>query len=150
VFRRILVPVDGSDHAKRALNEAIDLARATGAELTVMTSVPDLSSLVLSGAGVTGFPVEPLMEENERQYASVLDAALDAVPDGVSAEKVLAHGVPARAILDQVRTGHHDLVAMGSRGRGDVKSVLLGSVSHTVLHASPIAVLIVHGTPNGS
>lgn len=103
MFRRILVPVDGSPHAERALREAIDLAKATDASLTVMTVVPELSSLVLSGAGVTGSDVEPLMEENERQYSSVLDVALGAVPEGFPVDRVLAHGPAAPAIVGQVR-----------------------------------------------
>lgn len=114
-----------------------------------MTSVPDLSSMVVSGAGVTGFDVEPIMRENEREYESVLQRAVDAVPEQIAADQVLAHGVPAQTIIERVQRGEHDLVVMGSRGRGGLKSLLLGSVSHAVLNTSPVAVLIVHASPNG-
>jgi nucleotide-binding universal stress UspA family protein len=58
--------------------------------------------------------------------------------------KVISRGRPAEKIIEQVRSGNHDLIVMGSRGRGEVRSALLGSVSHQVLNASPAAVLIVH------
>lgn len=150
MFRRILAPIDGSPYAERALREAIDLANATNAELTVMTVVPELPAMTLSGAGITGFDVEPLMEANERQYSSVLDVAVDAVPDGIQVARVLAHGPPAPRIVEQTQAGEHDLVVMGSRGRGEVKSLLLGSVSHAVLNTSRVAVLMVHAPGDGA
>jgi nucleotide-binding universal stress UspA family protein len=48
------------------------------------------------------------------------------------------------ALLKELKTGRYDLVVMGSRGRVAVRSTLLGSVSHYILHHSPVPVLIVH------
>jgi nucleotide-binding universal stress UspA family protein len=145
-----LVAVDGSAHADRALQEAIDLARVSEAHITVMTSVPDLSALLWSGPGMGGFDVEPMMRENERQYESVLRRALDAVPEELDTDQVLTHGMPAQTIVEQVKRDDHDLVVMRSRGRGELKSLLLGSVSHAVLNTSPAAVLIVRASPDGN
>jgi nucleotide-binding universal stress UspA family protein len=65
----------------------------------------------------------------------------------VSVSTVLS-GEPVRlALIHQITSGHHDLVVMGSRGRGALRSVLLGSVSHYVLNHSPVPVLIVHAEP---
>jgi nucleotide-binding universal stress UspA family protein len=62
----------------------------------------------------------------------------------VSVSTVLSDEPVRRSLIDQINTGQHDLVVMGSRGRGALRSVLLGSVSHYVLHHSPIPVLIIH------
>jgi nucleotide-binding universal stress UspA family protein len=146
VFRSILVAIDGSEHAGRALAEAGDLAQISNAKLTVMACVPDPSALVL-GAYAPGIDYEALAQETEREYLKLLDDAIDALPAGLPATKLLARGRAADGILAELDTGRYDLIAMGSRGRGGVRSVLLGSVSHQVLNASPAAVLIVHAPP---
>jgi nucleotide-binding universal stress UspA family protein len=146
VFHSILVAVDGSAHAESALEQAVDLACSTDVELTVMACVPDPSGWLLSGGG-WGAAVDlgAIMRESEQEYQTMLDAAVASVSD-VKVTAVLAHGHAAPEIVEQVRRGGHDLVVMGSRGRGDVRSLLLGSVSHQVLQTSPAAVLIVHAS----
>ena len=79
-----------------------------------------------------------------REFDGLLAEAAAKVPDGVAARTVLLEGPPAKAIVSQVKKGGHDLVAMGSRGRGELTSMVLGSTSHAVLHESPVPVLVVH------
>lgn len=150
MFRRILVAIDGSDHASQALREAIDLAQANHATLTVMTTVPDPATWLLGGAGYpSGVDLERLAEETERDYRRLLENAVETLPDDLPVTKILAHGRPAERIIEQLRGGTYDLLVIGSRGRGEMRSLLLGSVSHQVLNASPAAVLIVHTQEDG-
>jgi nucleotide-binding universal stress UspA family protein len=78
-----------------------------------------------------------------------LQRAVAVVPRKVASTKVLAHGVPAQTIIGEIRRGDHDPAVLGSRGRGELKSLLLRSVSHAVLNTIPVAVLIVHASSNG-
>jgi nucleotide-binding universal stress UspA family protein len=146
MFRSILVAIDGSPHSTLALREAGDLAERNNATLTVITTVPDPSAWLMGGAayGGGGIDFDALAKETEREYQELLDGAVDSLPEDLPVTKVLAHGRPADRILGQLESGRHDLVVMGSRGRGDVRSLLLGSVSHEVLTSSRAAVLIVH------
>jgi nucleotide-binding universal stress UspA family protein len=148
VFRDILVAVDGSAHADRALEEAIDLARLSGGSLTLVTVVPELSTWFLAAG--TGLPppvdLAQLRDDLLREYGQMLEQAEARVPDGVRSTALVLEGRVGEAIVRQVRAGGHDLVAMGSRGRGELRSMVLGSVSHQVLHDSPVPVLIVHLT----
>jgi len=143
VFRNVLVPVDGSGPAGRALEEAVDLVTVTNARLTVMTCMPAPSRSRFGGGPAFGVDLEDL-HEAELEYRALLDAAVDDLPARLPVTTILSQGRPAEAIVGQARTGMHDLIIMGSRGHGDMHSLLLGSVSHQVLHTSPAAVLIVH------
>ena len=139
------MPIDGSSHAGRALAEAADLVEATGAKLTVMTSVPDAaSSWPTFAVPSAAADIDVLIQDLEREYRALLDSAVESLPADIAATKVIAAGPAGPAIVEQVKRGDHDLVVMGSRGRSNVKALLLGSVSHHVLHASPAAVLVVH------
>jgi nucleotide-binding universal stress UspA family protein len=154
VLRDILVAVDGSAHAERALEKAIELARSTGASLTLVTVAPELSGWFLEGAGLppvvnpaAGVPLPThlaqLREQMTRVQHGILERAQARVPEGVKASTVLLEGRVGEAIIERIRADGHDLVAMGSRGRGELRSMVLGSVSHQVLHESPVPVLIV-------
>jgi nucleotide-binding universal stress UspA family protein len=78
------------------------------------------------------------------QAAAILRGARERVPGHLPVTTVLADQAIRTALIRQIEEGHHDLVIMGSRGRGAVRSALLGSVSHYVLHHSRVPVLIVH------
>jgi len=148
MFRRFLVALDSSPHSQKALAEAIDLARVSNARLTVMTVAPERSAWALQGAWDAPISLRELNGQVEGAYQSMLDAAADTVPDDVPVQKVLKHGAAGAAIVEEAATHDHDLIIMGSRGRGELRSLLLGSVSHHVLQASPIPVLVVH-VPDG-
>ena len=145
MFRNILVAIDGSQHADLALKDAIDLAESEHARLTLFTAIvppPFVACLAL------GAPVGDLAHDAEAAAEAVLRRALAMVPDDVSVTTVLTAQPVLPALLQRIEAGRHDLVVMGSRGRGAVRSALLGSVSHYVLNHSPVPVLIVHAQPS--
>lgn len=149
MFHRILVAIDGSEHARRALHEAIDLAGAMGATLTVLTVSPRPSSLLVGGPVLPPVDLRGMDDAVQREHRELLQSAADEVPKELRSEAVLMRGSPARAILEQSRKGDHDLIVIGSRGRGEMSAMLLGSVSHTVLHDSRVPVLVIHtGEPS--
>ena len=142
MFQNILVAVDGSPDADQALTQAIDLAESEHARLTLFSAV--VTPAPVAYVGVSGDVTANLIRDAKTETETILRAAVQRVPDRVSVSTVLS-GEPVRlALIRQIASGRHDLVVMGSRGRGALRSVLLGSVSHYVLHHSPIPVLIVH------
>lgn len=142
MFHNILVAFDGSSHAERALTEAIDIARGSRARLTIITAVgePRSGAMIALASGAAAALGPALLREADR----TLRAAADRVPDDVSVTTILTEEPIRSAIMKRIEQGHHDLVVMGSRGRRAVRSAVLGSVSHHVLHHSPVPVLIVH------
>jgi nucleotide-binding universal stress UspA family protein len=144
MFRNILVSIDGSPHADRALTEAIDIARAANGRLTIFTAVQQLPSVAFWGPAAAT-ETTAVTEELEREALENLRAAEERVPEEVPVTTKLSLEPVRMALLEAIRDGGHDLLAMGSRGRGAISAAVLGSVSHYVLNHSPIPVLIVPG-----
>lgn len=142
MFTSILVAWDGSSHAKRALNEAVDIARTQGSRLTLMTIAAPPH--VWPGPYVPPVSEEDLLRAAER--AAEEGEAL--VPDGIPVSSRTAQGHPGIELIKRAEAAGHDLIAMGSRGRGAVRSAVLGSVSHFVLNHAEVPVLIVHEREN--
>jgi nucleotide-binding universal stress UspA family protein len=147
VFHNILVCVDGSAHAERALAEAIDLAITQNSRLTLLTAVshpPYWANTPLTAAGI-----EPLTADLHKEAEKTLRAAVDEVPAAVPVTKILTEDPIRDALIGQIKTGSYDLVVMGSRGRGALSASLLGSVSHYALNHSEVPVLIVRAEEDG-
>lgn len=144
MFKDILVATDGSPHAERALAEAIDLARQADGSLTIVSVVPTPSTWALGGGFTLAADYTTLQQDLERTYREMLEAEHAKVPDGIPTKTRLLEGRPGEAIVSEVKSGGQDLVVMGSRGRGELRSLVLGSVSQEVLSRSPVPVLVVH------
>ena len=132
VFHRILVAYDGSHDGDSALELAASLASDQNASLTLLTVVPDVA------AAVTAVAAGPY--DLEGVYTEMLDGAKAKIPADVSVTTQLEHG-PAAARIIEAAAGH-DLVVMGTHGRGRIGEALIGSVSRDVVHSRRAAVLL--------
>ena len=138
MFRNILVAWDGSEHATRALAEAVDIARTQQARLTLLAVAAPLH--IWPGQFVPPISQTDLLEA-ARQVAAEGEKL---VPEGVAVSSHAASGQPGVELLKRATAANHDLIVMGSRGRGAIRSAVLGSVSHFVLNHARVPVLVVH------
>ena len=139
MFERILLAVDGSEHALHAAKVAGDLAR------TLNTGK---LRIVVAFAHIPSYLGEPNMQAaiDARLFEAdeILRAALEAVgkiPGEVHTEMI--EGSPAEAIIDVADTRKSDLIVMGSRGLSGLAGLLVGSTSNKVVGHAPCPVLIV-------
>jgi nucleotide-binding universal stress UspA family protein len=125
MFLNILVAIDRSASAGRALDQAIDLARAMNSRVTLVTVAPPVSNYAALG-GVSG---NTMRDELDTWAGKVLNEAADSIPDDVIPRRVLRRGHPGREIVKELEAGGYDLVVLGSRGRGRAQEGFLGSVN---------------------
>ncbi|WP_247728778.1 universal stress protein [Halovivax limisalsi] len=140
MFETILVPTDGSRHAEAAMADAIDLAADQGATLHVL-SVAD--SGLLGGIRLPGEaarPSEAIRERAERFVDDGLERAGDA---GIDAVGTVRTGPPPAEILAYADDVAADLVVMGSRGRGGLHRMAVGSVADHVIRFGDVRVMVV-------
>ena len=142
MFRNILVSVDGSPHAQRALDEAIDIARAGRGRLTILTAVNHPPAWAASSIATGAAAMSAL--DLEREAINVMRCAVAHVPDDIPVTTLISRRPIRAALMKAAASGDYDLLVMGSRGRRALTASLLGSVSHHALNHSPIPVLIVH------
>ena len=142
-MKTILLATDGSPSARKATTTAVELARATGAGLLVVTAwrVPVYSF------GYVPVDWTPELIEAERIHGhDVVEAALRAADEaGVTATGLLRQGDPADEICAAAEAHAADVVVLGAHGWGPLKRLVFGSVSTRVLHEAPCAVLVVRG-----
>ncbi|MEF7616648.1 universal stress protein [Aquincola sp. MAHUQ-54] len=148
MYRKILVPVDGSPTAHAALGDAIALARLAGAPLVLLNVVDAMEH-------INGFecPAIYLGEVRPRFLAAaraMLDALRDeAVAQGVAAETVLVESAGARVselIVAQAQQSGADLIVLGTHGRRGVDRLLIGSDAEQVARLAQVPVLLVRRT----
>jgi nucleotide-binding universal stress UspA family protein len=143
MFKRILLPTDGSALSERAVLAGLALAKSSGAEVVGLTVVPEFHTLTLD---------PDMLEDTAAQFHSNAETragrflefvANSAATVGVActSERVTSDD-PYRAIIDTARAHQCDLVVMASHGRRGIKAALLGSETQKVLVHSDIPVLV--------
>jgi nucleotide-binding universal stress UspA family protein len=140
MFKNILVPVDGSDHAVHALEVACDLAEKYGATLHLFHAAPPFfTEAMLSVADM-----EAIIASRKQAGEAILQDALERARCRVPQVTATFLEAPdAEAILEEAEKRHCDLIVMGTRGLGRLAGLLLGSVSQKVVHHARCPVLLV-------
>lgn len=143
MFSKILVGVDGSPFAEKALKYAVDLAKKYNAKLIIIHVVlRRFYAVAPSEAGVLATTV--FVKEMETEGKEIISKAESYVKgESVENECRLVQGVPADEIVKLGQTEKVDLIIMGSRGLTEVRAFLLGSVSDKVSHHAKCPTLIV-------
>ena len=143
MYKRILVPTDGSEITAKAVRQAIDLAKLTGAELVTLSAKEPFPYGAISEMQPT--PPQEFFDAQERIAAGRIQQVLDAA----SAADVQCEGHtvealhPWEAIIDHAKQTNCDLIVMASHGRRGVAAMLLGSETNRVLTHSHLPVLVV-------
>lgn len=133
--RRILVTLDGSRFSEEALAPALELARATGAKLSLLEVVTRYTGLVrlLHPAERTAEAAEQFLREVRHRIPPEL---------GPVDVRVVENANAAAGIAGEARRGDVDLIAMATHGRGGLRRLLLGSVAESVVRSSRVPVLL--------
>lgn len=142
-FRRILVAVDGSDHAFGAVRVAARLAAALSGKLTLMTAYHAPSDAL--GEPNYSRALGEALGEAQRILEEARAVALNA--GGPEPQVEWLAGQPAETVVETARAGDYDLVVVGTHGRGRLGAALLGSVSSAVAAHAGRPVLVVGGLP---
>jgi len=143
MFKRILLPVDGSEASGRAVLAGVDFARSLGAEVIAMTATPSFHTFTMD-AGMLEQTREDYARTSRAHGQRMLEGVAAAARDaGVPCTNVqITSDEPYEAIISAARDQGCDLIVMASHGRRGIKGLLLGSETQKVLVHSAIPVLV--------
>ena len=148
IVQHVLVPIDFSATADRALAYAIALGQQFQARLTllhVLYITPVTMDEMTAGVAAT------YLEAQETEAQRLLQASLERVQRaGLQAESLLVRGTPSQTIVDMAGEQGVDLILMGTHGRTGLARVLLGSVAAHIVRQGPCPVLVVRRVPDTS
>jgi len=154
MFNNILVAVDGSEHSKKALNYALELAGKFDGKITLIHVYSTVVPLVPSVLETPSTPTLPLptssaiaakiTEDAKQKGKQILNEAERVAKERlISVKTVLREGDAVREIVAVAQEGKFDLIVIGHRGLSKLKELFLGAVSEGVSHKAPCPVLIV-------
>lgn len=153
MFKKILVPLDGSKHSLKALEIAVQMAKMFDGKITLIhvysvnmrpVIMPEPTTLTPPGVPVIA-PAEfsNIVETARKAGTHILRDGEERVKaEGIHVETLLREGHRVQEILKAAREGEFDLIVMGARGISRIREILLGSVSDGVIRNAPCPVLV--------
>ena len=140
MFSKILVAVDGSDVSYRALDAALFLSEKLGSKITAIHVIENVPTVYIQSQKV----LNELLEDRKNESQKILDECSSiATKKGIVITTTLLEGNPASIILEFSQSEKYEVIIIGSRGMGQFKELLLGSVSSKVIHHSSCPVLLI-------
>ncbi|MDP2847378.1 MAG: universal stress protein [Humidesulfovibrio sp.] len=136
-FKKILVPVDNSEHSRNALRYALGLAQTQGSYVALLHCFGRIPLLI--GGEPRRELVRELVRESEKLLAPYAKKMRDLDLEPVL---IIKEGRAGEVIVQEAKSGDYDLIVMGSRGLTDVQGLIMGSDAHRVLSAAHCPVLI--------
>nr|WP_292782370.1 universal stress protein [Methanobrevibacter sp.] len=140
MYKRILVPTDGSEFAKKAQKHALFLAKVTGAEIVAVS--------VTENNFVNGLPLDDeinqlnqLLKERSEENLKEFDELNE---DNLKINHIVKEGSPAKCILEVAKEEEVDLIVIGSSGKSGFDRFIMGSVADKVVNSAKCAVLVIH------
>jgi len=140
MYKKILVPTDGSEFAKKAQKHALYLAGVSGAEIVAVS--------VTENNFVNGLPLDDevyqlnqILKERSEENLKEFDKLNE---EDLKITHVVREGSPARVILEVAEEEDVDLIVMGSSGKSGFDRFIMGSVADKVVNSAKCAVLVVH------
>ena len=140
MYKKILVPTDGSEFAEKAQRHALFLAKVSGAEIVAVS--------VTENNFVNGLPLDDevyqlnqILNERSEENLKEFDKLNE---DNIKITHVIREGSPAKVILEVAKEEDVDLIVMGSSGKSGFDRFIMGSVADKVVNSAKCAVLVVH------
>ena len=148
MFRTIVVGTDGSDTARQAVREAVELAAAVGAAIELVSAYePVAGQRLREEAREAPRDLQWMINAREDVEATLHEAGEEVEAAGVTVRTYAREGAAADAILDVAEERGADLIVVGNKGMTGAKRFLLGSVPNKVSHHAPCSVLIIRTEP---
>lgn len=151
MFRKILVPLDQSEHSSKALNVAIQIAKKFAGEITLLHVYSNVLMPIVKPGSPTLTSVPVLAPEYSLKMIEVTRDTGDQIlaegkgrvgNEGIKVSTLLVEGHVVQEIVRVSREGAFDLIIMGARGVSHIKEMLMGSVTDGVMHHVTCPVLI--------
>jgi nucleotide-binding universal stress UspA family protein len=146
MFNNILVAYDGSSSSRAAAQQALELAKANNAQVTVLSVAPSVAPL----AGLSGVSLDELAAELQQWAERTAREGASMAPNESKVHTVTRSGHIGEEIVAEIEAGGYDLVVLGSRGRGRLTSELFGSANGYVHFHSRIPLLSISGDESNS